>query len=373
VPLFVVQPICAADAGSASVGEPQDDLLAAVSATAYLPFEVPDLFGIGSVLHFKPCRQAVGHHPQSRSLATALCRARFASGFADRLRQPPGYALRHYSPCSRSAQPVSLPRLLAKPSNGVSCIATVAADTACGISKLSGVVSHLPQSGERPLRANAPERRCRDRALMAKTVHLTAPGTWTNVAFCVPAMNGVDMVSRAMVITADLPNGHPRGCSFCSRHVMLPFPRRSAKPSNDISAAAPVAADAPFRVRFHSRRALQFGELTLCASASKRARKYRIYAVELKRLSMRQRGRDASHRAGNLETHLTHMCMQRFQGLWRQRSDSAFAGSPNNADFTIVVETADRCRGGGRTQTSVIEVEGVLYGRDHDVSDTILR
>ncbi|MBP0113807.1 hypothetical protein, partial [Bradyrhizobium vignae] len=39
----------------------------------------------------KPYRRIIGDHPQSRSLATALLRARFASGFANQLHHSSGH------------------------------------------------------------------------------------------------------------------------------------------------------------------------------------------------------------------------------------------------------------------------------------------
>lgn len=60
-------------------------------------------------------------------------------------------------------------------------------------------------------------------------------------------------------------------------------------------------------------------------------------------------GRDAAHRAHNLETHLTHVCIQLFRRFSRLRSDSAFSRPRESAGFPPRVETADRSlRGGGQ-------------------------
>ncbi|AOF98711.1 hypothetical protein BSY18_4006 (plasmid) [Blastomonas sp. RAC04] len=62
----------------------------------------------------------------------------------------------------------------------------------------------------------------------------------------------------------------------------------------------------------------------------------------------RLQGRDASHRTRNLDTHLTHMCMQLFRHFSRQRSGSALSGYPKNGAFLTISEAADRQRVGGK-------------------------
>lgn len=62
----------------------------------------------------------------------------------------------------------------------------------------------------------------------------------------------------------------------------------------------------------------------------------------------RLQGRDASHRTRNLDTHLTHMCMQLFRHFSRQRSGSAPSGYPENGPFLPISEAADRQRVEGK-------------------------
>jgi len=59
-------------------------------------------------------------------------------------------------------------------------------------------------------------------------------------------------------------------------------------------------------------------------------------------------GRDASHRTRNLDTHLTHGCIQHFRHFSRQRLGSALARQPESGEFPPFLEAADRQRGGVR-------------------------
>lgn len=63
-------------------------------------------------------------------------------------------------------------------------------------------------------------------------------------------------------------------------------------------------------------------------------------------LMARSQGCDATHRAGNLDTHLTHGCIQLFRHFLRRRSDGAYFGSFGKRGFPPSDETADRCRMG---------------------------
>lgn len=57
-------------------------------------------------------------------------------------------------------------------------------------------------------------------------------------------------------------------------------------------------------------------------------------------------GRDATHRTRNLDTHLTHGCIQLFCHFWRQRSGGAQFGRPAKSAFPVLSEAADRHRRG---------------------------
>jgi len=57
-------------------------------------------------------------------------------------------------------------------------------------------------------------------------------------------------------------------------------------------------------------------------------------------------GRDASHRTRNLDTHLTHGCIQHFRHFSRQRLGSALTRQPESGEFPPLLEAADRQRGG---------------------------
>lgn len=54
----------------------------------------------------------------------------------------------------------------------------------------------------------------------------------------------------------------------------------------------------------------------------------------------RLRGRDATHRTRNLDTHLTHGCMQLFRHFWRQRSGTALRSSHKSGAFLPCFEAA---------------------------------
>jgi hypothetical protein len=77
------------------------------------------------------------------------------------------------------------------------------------------------------------------------------------------------------------------------------------------------------------------------------SRKARIIA-EPPRFAARLQGRDASHRTRNLDTHLTHGCIQHFCHFSRQRSGSALSGGPESGSFPAASEAADRQRVGDR-------------------------
>ena len=65
-------------------------------------------------------------------------------------------------------------------------------------------------------------------------------------------------------------------------------------------------------------------------------------------LHARSQGRDAAHRTRNLDTHLTHGCIQIFRRFSRQRRGSA---SPRRAQTGAIQPSsgaAPRQRGGGR-------------------------
>lgn len=78
------------------------------------------------------------------------------------------------------------------------------------------------------------------------------------------------------------------------------------------------------------------------------SRKARIIA-EPTHFPARLQGRDASHRTRNLDTHLTHGCIQHFRHFSRQRSGGALSGGPGSGSFPAVAEAADRQRGGERS------------------------
>jgi hypothetical protein len=78
------------------------------------------------------------------------------------------------------------------------------------------------------------------------------------------------------------------------------------------------------------------------------SRKARIIA-EPTHFPARLQGRDASHRTRNLDTHLTHGCIQLFRHFSRQRSGSALSGGPESGGFSAVSRAAERQRGGERS------------------------
>ncbi len=57
-------------------------------------------------------------------------------------------------------------------------------------------------------------------------------------------------------------------------------------------------------------------------------------------------GRDAAHRTRNLDTHLTHGCIQLFRHFWRQRRGSAAPGGPGTYAFQPISKAASRQREG---------------------------
>lgn len=71
--------------------------------------------------------------------------------------------------------------------------------------------------------------------------------------------------------------------------------------------------------------------------------------AERSTLLARLQGRDATHRTRNLDTHLTHGCIQHFRHFSRQRSGSALSGEPERGGFRAVSKAADRQRGGERS------------------------
>ena len=62
----------------------------------------------------------------------------------------------------------------------------------------------------------------------------------------------------------------------------------------------------------------------------------------------RSQGRDATHRTRNLDTHLTHGCIQLFRHFSRQRRGSATSGSAQIGANQPNLEAAPRQRGGGQ-------------------------
>ena len=64
-------------------------------------------------------------------------------------------------------------------------------------------------------------------------------------------------------------------------------------------------------------------------------------------ISSQRRGRDTTYRASNLDTHLTHGCIQLFRHFWSKRF--AFASRPRVGDNGIspLFAQANRIRIGG--------------------------
>ncbi|MFC3309632.1 hypothetical protein [Blastomonas aquatica] len=87
--------------------------------------------------------------------------------------------------------------------------------------------------------------------------------------------------------------------------------------------------------------------MTQSARQTYPSRKVRIMA-EPNHFPARLQGRDASHRTRNLDTHLTHGCIQHFRHFSRQRSGSALSGGPESGGFPAASEAADRQRVGDR-------------------------
>lgn len=65
-------------------------------------------------------------------------------------------------------------------------------------------------------------------------------------------------------------------------------------------------------------------------------------------LEARLQGRDATHRTRNLDTHLTHGCIQLFRHFSRQRRGSATPGRVQTGAIQPISEAAPRQRRGGR-------------------------
>lgn len=61
---------------------------------------------------------------------------------------------------------------------------------------------------------------------------------------------------------------------------------------------------------------------------------------------MKPKGRDAAHRTRNLDTHLTHGCIQHFRHFCRQRCGSAAPGGPGTHAFQPISKAACRQREG---------------------------
>ena len=65
--------------------------------------------------------------------------------------------------------------------------------------------------------------------------------------------------------------------------------------------------------------------------------------------SSQKRGRDATHRASNLDTHLTHGCIQLFRHFLRVRSECAVDESFQNPAIPAFFASALRTRNGGQS------------------------
>jgi hypothetical protein len=63
-------------------------------------------------------------------------------------------------------------------------------------------------------------------------------------------------------------------------------------------------------------------------------------------LQARSQGRDATHRTRNLNTHLTHGCIQLFRHFSRVRFDYRECGLPKSDGFPGVFESANRTLAG---------------------------
>lgn len=59
-------------------------------------------------------------------------------------------------------------------------------------------------------------------------------------------------------------------------------------------------------------------------------------------LEARSRGRDASHRTRNLDTHLTHGCIQLFRHFSSGGFDDASDRLPKNGGISPLLETSHR-------------------------------
>ena len=62
----------------------------------------------------------------------------------------------------------------------------------------------------------------------------------------------------------------------------------------------------------------------------------------------RKEGRDATHRASNLDTHLTHGCILLFRHFWRVQSECAEVASFQSRAIAAFSASALRTRMGGQ-------------------------
>lgn len=60
-----------------------------------------------------------------------------------------------------------------------------------------------------------------------------------------------------------------------------------------------------------------------------------------------KRGRDTTYRASNLDTHLTHGCIQLFRHFWRVRSECAASAGLKNGALPMFITSAWRTLAGG--------------------------
>ena len=63
--------------------------------------------------------------------------------------------------------------------------------------------------------------------------------------------------------------------------------------------------------------------------------------------SSQKRGRDTTYRASNLDTHLTHGCIQLFRHFWRVRSECAVKERLENPALRALSGSAWRTLAGG--------------------------
>src|SRR5690606_11019416 len=67
--------------------------------------------------------------------------------------------------------------------------------------------------------------------------------------------------------------------------------------------------------------------------------------LDPERRKARLRGCDATHRASNSDTHLTHGCIQLFRRFSRVRQECAATADWNNGGFARLFASAPRTRG----------------------------